>query len=230
MSASPLRAVLFDLDGTLIDTAADLLGTLDDLRAELGLSPLAQPLLPAMAARGGRGILRLGFPEDPQAPERWLPRYLQIYSSRLARLSRPYPGAEALLQRLQAGGIALAIVSNKPEALARQLLSDLGWLDRFGSLIGGDTLPVRKPAADPVLRACFELGVPATGSVMVGDDLRDIEAARAAGCALAIAAAYGYLEEPESVSSWRADYIATSACDLDRLLQKLNASGLAATA
>jgi phosphoglycolate phosphatase len=132
-----LKAVLFDLDGTLVDTAADLLGTLDDVRAELGLAPCATGLSPAVAARGGRGILALGFPDDPGAVERLLPRYLEIYAARLTRGSRPYAGVDELLSALDRRGIVCAIVTNKPEALARQLLRELGWLQRFAALVGG---------------------------------------------------------------------------------------------
>ena len=133
-----LKAVLFDLDGTLIDTAADLLGTLDDVRAEMGLPTCAAALPPAVAARGGRGILSLGFPDDPTAGDRLLPRYLQLYAGRLARSSRPYAGVDELLCGLAGRGILCGIVTNKPEGLARQLLHELGWSLRFTVLVGGD--------------------------------------------------------------------------------------------
>ena len=213
-----MKAVLFDLDGTLIDTAADLLGTLDDLRAELDLAPCAANLPPAVAARGGRGILALGFPGDPELVERLLPRYLQRYAQRLSKLSRPYAGVLEMLDELDARGVKYAIVSNKPEKLARQLLIELGWSERFVVLVGGDTLSVRKPAAEPVLHACAALGVTPNDAVMVGDDERDVLAGRAAGCHFTIAAAYGYLEEPQQVAHWGADRIVNSAPELAAVL------------
>ncbi|MGE4072540.1 MAG: HAD-IA family hydrolase [Lysobacterales bacterium] len=215
-----LRAVLFDLDGTLIDTAADLIGTLDDVRAELGLAPCTAELPPAVAARGGRGLLTLGFPEQPELVERLLPRYLQIYSGRLARLSRPYAGIVQALEQLQLAGIPAAIVTNKPEGLARQLLAELGWTERFAALVGGDTLDRRKPHPEPIWHVCQALQLKPAQTIMVGDDERDIAAGRAAGCALNIATSYGYLEAPDQVGSWGADQIVDDPTQLGAALQR----------
>lgn len=211
-------AVLFDLDGTLVDTAPDLLGALDDLRAELGLTACAAHLPPAVAARGGRGILALGFPDDPQASERWLPRYLDCYSLRIAKASRPYPGIEDLLDALAAQGRPLGLVTNKPIGLTHQLLQALGWTGRFAVVVGGDSLAQRKPHPQPVLHACAGLRVEPQLSVLVGDDARDIAAARAAGCGAAYAVAYGYIEAPEQLPDWGADAILADVAALRRLL------------
>lgn len=213
-----LKAVLYDLDGTLIDTAADLIGTLDDVRIELGLPPCTPALPPAVAARGGRGLLNLSFPDDPDQVERLLPRYLQLYAARLSRLSRPYAGVAAALDQMQAAGIAAAIVTNKPEHLARQLLDELGWSARIAALVGGDTLDRRKPYPDPIWHVCTAIGVSVHHTIMVGDDERDIAAGRAAGCALTIATSYGYLEHPEQVISWGADMIVTKPTQLVAVL------------
>jgi N-acetyl-D-muramate 6-phosphate phosphatase len=156
--AAGLRAVLFDLDGTLVDTAPDLIGALDEVRADAGLPPIGDSLPAAVAARGGRGLLALGFPDDPDAPERLLPDYLRRYRARLLRASKPYPGIEALLDELAGGGVAIAVVTNKPEGLARELIDGLGWQQRFGALVGGDTLSVRKPDPAPVLHALAQMG------------------------------------------------------------------------
>ena len=234
MSGAGIGAVLFDLDGTLVDTAEDLLGALDDLRAQLGLPPCADSLPPAIAARGGRGIIALGFPDDAGAAERYLASYLRLYQARIAQLSRPYPGIEELLAMLEQRGIAVGIVTNKPEALARELLTALGWHERapgtdlaggsatqFGVLVGGDTLPVRKPAPDPIWEACKLLGVDPASSIMVGDDLRDIASARAAGCAHSIAVSYGYIEDPRAIGAWGADSVVATPAQLSSRLLSL---------
>ncbi len=209
MTERVVDAVLFDLDGTLIDTAGDLLGALDDLRAEMGLSAVTQNFPAAVAARGGRGILELGFPEQTDVVERYLARYLSTYETRIARLSRPYAGIEAMLLQLKAAGVAVAIVTNKPEALARLLLRELGWDARLWDvLVGGDTLTVRKPAPEPIWHACKALKVDPGRSIMIGDDRRDITSGVDAGCYCTIAIAYGYIEADDDITAWGAQQIA----------------------
>lgn len=213
-----LSAVLFDLDGTLVDTAPDLIGALDEVRAGAGLPPMGDQLPPAVAARGGRGLLALGFPDDPAAAEQRLPEYLRCYRARLLRASRPYPGIERLLDELAGRGLALAVVTNKPEGLARELIAGLGWQQRFGALIGGDTLDVRKPDPAPVLHALARMGHEPGRAAMVGDDRRDIEAGRHAACRLTLAVAYGYIEATDSPSHWGADAVLADVPALRRTL------------
>ncbi len=219
MSApSGLAAVLFDLDGTLVDTAPDLIGALDEVRAEAGLPGLGASLPPAVAARGGRGLLALGFPADPEAPERLLPEYLRRYRARLLRASKPYPGIETLLDELAGRGVAIAVVTNKPEGLARELLEGLGWQDRFAALVGGDTLSVRKPDPAPILHALAQIGQTPARAAMVGDDRRDIEAGLRAACRLRLAAGYGYIEATDCASQWGADAVLADVPALARTL------------
>jgi phosphoglycolate phosphatase len=214
-----LSAVLFDLDGTLVDTAPDLIGALDELRAAAGLPPIGDRLPPAVAARGGRGLLALGFPEDPQAAEQRLPEYLRCYRARLLRASRPYPGIPALLEELTERGVALALVTNKPEELARELIEGLGWQRCFAALIGGDSLAVRKPDPAPLLEALARMEQEPERAAMVGDDRRDIEAGRRAGCRLTLAAAYGYIEATDCASCWGADAVLADVPALASILR-----------
>jgi|CXWL01.1.fsa_nt_gi phosphoglycolate phosphatase len=244
MTARTVAAVLFDLDGTLIDTAGDLLGALDDLLIEMGLPVCASTLPAALAARGGRGIIACGFRDDPDAPDRYLARYLELYEARIAQCSRPYAGIEEMLSDLADRGIQLGIVTNKPEALARRLLAELGWqvvereggapapllslpranaddqprrsaaLPCFDVLVGGDTLSVRKPAPEPIWHACSELGIEPDQTLMVGDDLRDIDSGKAAGCLANFAVAYGYVEDAEAIVDWGADRVVGTPAQL----------------
>ena len=213
-----LAAVLFDLDGTLVDTAPDLIGALDEMRADAGLPMLGASLPPAVAARGGRGLLALGFPDDPDAPEKLLPEYLRRYRARLLCASKPYPGIEALLDALAGRGVAIAVVTNKPEGLARELIAGLGWQDRFMALVGGDTLPVRKPDPAPVLHALAQLRRAPAHAAMVGDDRRDIEAGERAACGLRLAVGYGYIETTDCASRWGADAVLADVPALTRAL------------
>jgi phosphoglycolate phosphatase len=222
---SGLAAVLFDLDGTLVDTAPDLIGALDEMRADAGLPMLGASLPAALAARGGRGLLALGFPDDPDAPERLLPEYLRRYRARLLRASMPYPGIEALLDELAGRGVALAVVTNKPETLARELIEGLGWQDRFRALVGGDTLPVRKPDPAPLLHALAQLGCAPALAAMVGDDRRDIEAGERAACGLRLAVGYGYIEATDCASRWGAHAVLPDVPTLTRALLDAVAGG-----
>jgi phosphoglycolate phosphatase len=210
------RALLFDLDGTLVDTAADLVGALQAVRAHLGLLPLQDTALHQYASEGAIGLIRRGIPEALRGDSEGLRRvFLAHYAAHLADHSRPYPGARALLARCAELGIATAIVTNKPEGLARAVLKALE-LD-FAVIVGGDTLPVRKPDPAPLHLALEQLGVEAAAAWMVGDDPRDIEAGRAAGCPT-VAAAWGYLPDGRRAEDLGADWI---AADLEAITQRL---------
>jgi phosphoglycolate phosphatase len=210
------RALLFDLDGTLVDTAADLVGALQAVRAHLGLPPLPGEALHQYASEGAIGLIRRGVPEALRTdPEPLRQVFLAHYAGHLADHSRPYPGTEALLARCAELGIATAIVTNKPEGLARAVLKALK-LD-FAVIVGGDTLPVRKPDPAPVRLALTQLGVEAAQAWMIGDDPRDIEAGRAAGCPT-VAAAWGYLPDGRRAEVLGADWIAADLGAIGRRL------------
>ncbi|HEU0222321.1 MAG TPA: HAD-IA family hydrolase [Paracoccaceae bacterium] len=183
---SVLRSVIFDLDGTLADTAADLIAAANHCFAMVGLGVRLDPKADrATAFQGGRAMLRLGLGrlgrQDESEVERLYPELLAFYGTNIARETRLYAGVPEALDGLAAGGWRLGICTNKPEGLARLLLAELGILDRFASLVGADTLPVRKPRPEPVLEAIRRLGASPARAVLVGDSRIDRDAARSAG-------------------------------------------------
>ncbi len=196
-----MRAAIFDLDGTLAETAPDLLGAANDLAAVHGLRPLL-PLAThrLTAGQGGKAMLRaLRFHSDMPADEGWVdamfPEFLDAYEARIDRESRLYGDVAATLTELEGQGWRLAVCTNKPERLARILLDRLGIAAAFPSIIGADTLPVRKPDPEPVWAAIEGCGGARDRAVMIGDSATDRDAARAAGAQCALAS-FGYALEP----------------------------------
>jgi len=205
MSTTRPSAVLFDLDGTLIDTAPDLVGALDDLMREQGREPLPYALARGYASHGSNGLVRLGFPDlDGDRAESLRRRFLDLYAARIARESRLFEGCDALLDRLEAQGRRWGIVTNKPAFLTDPLVAALGLDRRAGCVISGDTLPERKPHPAPLLHAAALIGADPTRCLYVGDAERDIQAARAAGMPVIIAG-YGYLGPEDDPEAWAAD-------------------------
>jgi len=208
------RLVLFDLDGTLLDSAPDFVATVNLLRAARGAPPLPEGELRPHVSKGSRAMLGVAFPElDAAAREALVPEFLEVYQRELARHGAPFAGVEALLAAIEAAGSRWGIVTNKPEYLARELLPLLGWDQRCAVLLGGDSLPVRKPDPLPLLHAARLLGEDVAGCAYVGDDERDILAARAAGMA-SVVALWGYRLREDDPLSWQATTMAGSAHDL----------------
>lgn len=219
-----MRTVIFDLDGTLVDTAADLVGAMNRLAAEEGLAALDPQRHRTTAGAGGKALIRramaeAGLPPDPARVDALWPRYLSHYATGIADESRPYPGALACLDRLAAAGWVVGLCTNKPEGLARQLLDRLGMTDRFAAILGADSLPVRKPdprhLTETVARAGGRLGA----SVLVGDTVTDRETARAAGVPC-ILTRFGYAAQPLAVLAPEAviDHLAEVEAVAARLL------------
>lgn len=203
---TPIRAVLFDLDGTLLDTAPDLIGALNELRAEEGLGPVPFIDGRGQASNGANAMVKLGFGQVPEAEfEKLRDRYLAIYRNRVAHETKLFPGGEEMLAHLDAAGLPWGIVTNKPAALTEPLLAALGLDERARCVVSGDTLPERKPHPRPLLYAAECMGVPPAACVYVGDALRDIEAARAAGMR-AIVASFGYICEGDDCRAWPAEH------------------------
>lgn len=181
-----MRSVIFDLDGTLADTSADLIAAANACFRALGAGDLLHPVGDALTAfHGGRAMLRLGFSRLGEVREaeveRQYPLLLAAYAEAIDTHTRLYPGAVAAVQALRAAGFACAICTNKPEGLAETLTRRLGIRDLFGALIGADTLPTRKPDAAPYVAAVQRVGGTVARSLLVGDTMTDRDTARACG-------------------------------------------------
>jgi 2-phosphoglycolate phosphatase len=206
--------VLFDLDGTLLDSAPDFVATIAALRAGRGEPAMPGAQLRPHVSRGARAMLQAAFPAlDEAGREALVQPFLDVYRGELAKHGGPFEGVEALLSAIESGGSRWGIVTNKPEALARALLPLLGWESRCAVLVGGDTLAVRKPDPLPLLHAARALGVAATDCVYVGDDERDIAAARAAGMP-SVVALWGYRLDNDDPATWQGDLLADTPADL----------------
>jgi N-acetyl-D-muramate 6-phosphate phosphatase len=218
LRGNEIESVLFDLDGTLVDSAPDLIAAMQRLRAEENEPPTDAAQVGAVVSKGGRAMLRRGFPGiDEERVERLLPRFLDIYAQAIATHTRTYPGIDAALATLEERNIPWGVVTNKPGWLARALLAALAMDQRCAALVTGDCLAKRKPDPEPILHACKLAGVAPARSVYVGDDARDIEAGRRAGT-MTVAAAWGYLAG-ENPRDWGADRVAMTPYTLLDTLQ-----------
>lgn len=211
------QAVLFDLDGTLADTAGDLAGALNRVRARDGLAPQPLSLLRPWASAGARGLLAAGMDIHPDHPEyeAYRQAFLDAYLECLAETTCLFEGMEAVLQDIESRGMKWGVVTNKPHKFTVPVMAGLGLSKRAGVIISGDTTAHAKPHPLPLLTACEQLGVSPTATLYVGDDLRDIQAAKAAHMPSA-AAAWGYLGHGTDIRVWQADVITDTPLDLIR--------------
>jgi len=199
------RAVLFDLDGTLLDTARDLANALNELLRQEGLAALPFPQIRNLVSHGSSALVRRGFPEASDAEFLALrDRLLEIYRGALAVHTVPFDGMLELLARLEHQAVLWGVVTNKPGFLTEPLLEQLGLRRRAGVIVSGDTLAERKPHPLPLLHAARQLGVAPSASAYVGDAERDILAARSAGMR-AVVACFGYIGPEEVPHAWPAD-------------------------
>ena len=213
-----IDCVLFDLDGTLVDSAPDLLAAVNSVLADDGRESIDIATLRPVVSKGARAMLAVAFPDDssPQRVAR-VPAMLAHYANAIARHTRPFDGIESLLTRIEGTGKRWGIVTNKSAALAHAVVAAMGWNDRCGAMVGGDTLPVAKPDPAPLLHACALLGVDRSRCVYVGDDERDIQAARAAAMP-SVAALWGYRQAHEDPHTWGAQWVIAHPDDLFRAL------------
>ena len=221
-----LHAVLFDLDGTLLDTAPDMGGALNELRAEHDLGPLTAAEIRPFVSNGATALVRLGFGDTgPERLEALRLRFLEIYASRLAHETALFEGGAALIDTLDAEGIPWGIVTNKPAWLTDPLLEALALRDRARVVVSGDTLPEKKPHPQPLLLAAERIGRRPGACAYVGDAERDMLAARSAGMH-GVLATFGYLDAEASWSAWPC--VATIV-HLAELLPWLRLNGLSAS-
>ncbi|GHD50828.1 phosphoglycolate phosphatase [Marinobacter persicus] len=212
-------AVLFDLDGTLIDTAPDFIRCLNQLRAQHGLPALPAGHIRPSVSNGARAMIRIGFGLEPEHPDyrQKHSAFLDLYEAGVAIETTLFEGMDAILEALEDRGIPWGIVTNKPARFAVPLIDALGLADRCGALVCPDHVTERKPHPESLFLACRQIQAEPMKSVYVGDHQRDIEAGRNAGMRT-IAVRYGYLEQPEAIDLWQADVIADTVSDLAKLL------------
>ncbi|WP_404399268.1 HAD-IA family hydrolase [Idiomarina seosinensis] len=218
----PVKAILFDLDGTLLDTAMDLGAALNHVCRYHGRPEVAEELFSKVASHGSRGLLELAFAdhmEDLQSNQyqSLKNRFLSHYEQNIAVHSKLFDGISQLLSTLANANIAVAIVTNKPHALTQLLLPHYPELAAIEIVVGGDTLAVAKPHPDPLLHAAKQLLVDSDQCIYVGDAERDIEAGRNAGM-VTVLANYGYINDSDQPQRWGADYTIEHPLDLLNIL------------
>ena len=210
--------VFFDLDGTLVDTAPDMVAVLVAMQKSKGSMPVPYELARASVSHGALGLINLAFPSVDESLRRELHQeFLDRYEQAVCIGSTLFPGMTELLDLLELRGRPWGVVTNKPERMTGPLLEKLKLSHRMCCAVSGDTLPQRKPHPAPLLLACERAGVAPQRSIFVGDDARDIIAGRAAGMTT-IAAAYGYITAGDDPVLWEADHIAGDTWELTRTI------------
>lgn len=221
MGGRDTLAVLFDLDGTLIDSAPDLGAAADQMRVARGLASLPLERYRPMAGAGARGMLGVAFGITPDAPEFDLLReeFFLNYEARMLRNTQVFSGVAELVEALCERGLRWGVVTNKSVRFTDPLTRAIALFDTAGVIVSGDTTPYSKPHPEPLFEAARRLGVAPEACVYVGDDERDILAGRAAGMRT-IAATYGYMGEQAEVARWDADAAIASPLELLQLLNQ----------
>ena len=222
MTSPTVRAVLFDLDGTLIDTAPEFIQIGLKLRAEAGLALIDPETIWHSVSNGAVGMVQaaLEMSADDPAFEHWRQRFLTLYETGLGNLSHPYPGLPELVADLHKAGIAWGVVTNKLSRFALPLMNKMSFDPAAGAIVTPDHVELPKPDPESILLACELLACEPTETLFIGDHLRDIEAGRGAGC-FTIAAAYGYLAPQEVALSWQADAVAENSRELAEMISRM---------
>lgn len=221
MSLQPhkIDAVLFDLDGTLLDSAPDLGFAANQLRIARGMSALPQSDYRSFVGTGARGVLRIALGISPEAPdfESLKEEFFQAYEHCMGQYSQLFQGVVPLIELLERSGLKWGVVTNKSERFTLPILAGMKPLAGAAAVVCGDTTPHSKPHPEPLLEAARRIQVEAKRCIYVGDDERDMQAAHAAGMQ-SVAAAYGYLGNARSVESWSPNAVINSPIELAQLL------------
>lgn len=214
-----LEAVLFDLDGTLLDTAQDLALSLNTLLIEKGKSELPYEHIRPMVSNGGNAMITLGFKttQGTEEHQALFNRLLDIYAKQLTKHTQPFPGIEPLLACLDQFDLPWGIVTNKPSRFSLPIMEQLALQPACSAIVCADQVTQRKPHPESMLLACEQIGCNPLRTLYVGDHLRDIEAGRNAGM-LTVAALYGYIEKEDQPASWNADFYIDHPDELIELL------------
>jgi len=220
--ATPIEAVLFDLDGTLLDTARDLAKALNVLLAREGKAELLEETIRKVVSNGGNAMVSLGFGTTAADPEhkRLYLELLDIYGNDLASHTKPFAGINELLTHIGSLGLSWGVVTNKPRAYSAPLLKAINLSPACAALVCPDDVKHKKPHPEPMYLACNTLNCNPAHTVYVGDHQRDIEAGKNAGM-LTVAALYGYIDDNEDTVSWQADYNIQQADELIAIINTL---------
>ena len=219
-----LTALLLDLDGTLVNTAPDMVGALNRLLAKHGRPEVEFADAAKQVSNGARALVQHGFGGELSSKfeQELIEEFLATYAQHVCEASHLYEGMHDCLELCETHKVPWGVITNKPIALAKEVLRGLGLFERCNLLLGGDSLPVKKPDPVPLLHSAMVLSLAPSECLYVGDHLRDIQAAKAAGMDAA-AAAWGYLSDNEDPADWQPDYIFASPNGLKKyLVEQLN--------
>lgn len=216
-----IRTVLFDLDGTLVDTAPDLAFALNEVLNSEGRPSLPLEIIRPAASHGGRALIKLGFNLDPgtERSEQLFSQFLDIYGKNLTRQSRPFEGIEEVLEDIKRRSLNWGIVTNKSERFALPLMEQLGLDTRAACIVCGDTTNNNKPHPEPMEHACRLAGSEASQCVYVGDAERDVQAGKQVGMKTLVAL-YGYIGKEDDPKSWGASGYIRSPSELSHWLNQ----------
>ncbi|MCL6691823.1 N-acetylmuramic acid 6-phosphate phosphatase MupP [Pseudomonas sp. R3.Fl] len=221
MTAMQLRAVLFDMDGTLLDTAPDFIAVCQAMLAAHGRAPIDAQRIADVVSGGARAMVAATFDMDPEADgfETLRQEFLDRYQDHCAVYSRLYDGMPELLESIERANLIWGVVTNKPVRFAEPIMQQLGLAERSAVLVCPDHVTNSKPDPEPLLLACSQLGIDPAQVLFIGDDLRDIESGRAAGTKTA-AVRYGYIHPEDNPAHWGADVIVDHPRDLLAVLDR----------